>query len=165
MSSLLLKDLIGFLQTLEQTQGELLELFAEKSRALNAFEGEKLGPLSNREGELARRLQIVLGQRNRLLERAKGEGLAVNSLLQLAGAIGTAESGELTARIRRAQDQAVQLRHESWVHWIISHRCYNHYTELLDLIANGGEQAPTYAEQTSPTPATAMRGAILDANV
>ena len=53
----------------------------------------------------------------------------------------------------------LKLQQESWVHWIISHRCYNHYTELLELIAHGGHRAPTYGDRTP----SAAGGALLDA--
>ena len=66
----------------------------------------------------------------------------------------------LRARILRAQQRTAELQRESWIHWIVSHRCYNHYTELLDMIAHGGALAPTYGDKPSTT---TSGGALLDA--
>ncbi|MBI3864991.1 MAG: hypothetical protein HY290_24215 [Planctomycetia bacterium] len=162
----LLHELTQFLTELEQTQQELLTLFAAKRRALNAFQPDELLRLSSREGELAARLKELVGKRNVLLNKARGAGFAVESLLEFTGAIGktVGDSRVLRAieliqgRILASQRRTAALQRESWVHWIISHRCYNHYTELLELIAHGGHPAPTYGKAL----ATAG-GAVLDA--
>lgn len=155
-------ELGRFLTDLEQAQGELRDVFAAKSMALRQFQGDVLVRISEGELELGKRLQVILGRRNRLLEAAAKQGIAAPSLATLAGAIGTEARDPLLKRIHAAEQQSALLRHQSWIHWIISHRCYNHYSELLELIAHGGKKAPTY----SPRQQTAgAGGAVLDASI
>ena len=163
----LLHELARLLTALEETQEHLLALFAAKRQALDAFQSQELVRLSAREGELAARLQEIVKERMSLLVKARDAGFVVESLLDLAGAIGRTVGDArvlravelLQGRILRAQQRTARLQQESWVHWIISHRCYNHFTELLDLIAHGGHPAPTYGDKA----ANATGGALLDA--
>ena len=164
----LLSDLARFLADLEQAQEGLLALFAAKRRALDRFDAEELIRLSQEEEELTARLQALARARLELLNRARGAGFVAESLLELAGAIGRtvgearvlAAIGLLKSRIVGCQARTAKLQQESWIHWIISHRCYNHYTELLELIAHGGHKAPTYGKQGA-----AAGGALLDTAV
>ena len=163
----LLHELSQFLTELEQTQQDLLTLFTAKREALDRRLSEELLRLSIREGELTRSLQELVKERTDLLIKARGAGFAVESLLELAGVIGrtVGDSRVLRAieliekRIVVSQRRTTKLQQESWVHWIISHRCYNHYTELIELIAHGGHRAPTYGDKTP----SAAGGALLDA--
>lgn len=162
----LLHELTQFLSVLEQTQNDLLALFAAKRQALDRFQAEELVRLSAHEGELSRRLHELVKERTNLLNKARGAGFAVESLLEFAGAIGktVGDSRVLRAielikgRILESQRRTSKLQQECWVHWIISHRCYNHYTELLELIAHGGHRAPIYGDTLA-----VMGGAVLDA--
>ena len=163
----LLHELSQFLTELESTQQELLTLFTAKREALDRRLSQELIRLSAQEGELTNRLQELVKERTNLLIKARGAGFAVESLLELAGVIGrtVGDSRVLRAielienRIIQSQLRTTKLQQESWVHWIISHRCYNHYTQLLELIAHGGHQAPTYGDKTP----SASGGALLDA--
>jgi hypothetical protein len=165
----LLHELSQFLTDLERAQENLLALFTAKRKAIDTFQSEELIRLSAREQELAARLQELVKARMVLLNKARDAGFVVESLLQLAGAIGKTVGDArvlraielITLRIMQSQNRTVKLQHESWVHWIIAHRCYNHFTELLELIAHGGHPAPTYGDK-SPT---AAGGALLDAAV
>jgi hypothetical protein len=144
-----------------------LTLFTAKREALDRRLSAELIRLSIREGELTESLQELVKKRTELLIKARGAGFAVESLLELAGVIGrtVGDSRVLRAielienRIIQSQLRTTKLQQESWVHWIISHRCYNHYTELIELIAHGGHRAPTYGEKTP----SSTGGALLDA--
>ena len=163
----LLHELSQFLTELEQTQQNLLTLFTAKREALDRRRSDELLNLSSQERELTGRLQELVKERTKLLNKARDAGFVVASLLELAGVIGrtVGDSRVLRAielieyRIIQSQQRTVTLQQESWVHWIISHRCYNHYTELLELIAHGGHRAPTYGDKTP----SAAGGALLDA--
>ncbi len=164
----LLHELSQFLTDLERTQEDLLTLFTAKRAALDRrLSQELLRSLSAQEGELTGKLQELVKERMKLLIKARDAGFVVESLLELAGVIGrtVGDSRVLRAielienRIIQSQRRTLKLQQESWVHWIISHRCYNHYTQLVELIAHGGHRAPTYGDK-SPS---AAGGALLDA--
>lgn len=162
----LLPELARFVSTLENVQQELLALLAVKRKALDAFNSDELIGLSGQESALAARLQALVSRRAELLEQARQGGFAAATLSELAGAIGKhvadarvrAALEMLQTRIVRSQERTSQLQKECWVHWIISHRCYNHYTDLLEMIAHGGRLAPTYGDSLSAT-----GGSLLDA--
>lgn len=164
----LLRDVSDFLRRLEEAQEGLLAIFTAKRRALDQFQSQELIRLSELEEQSAAGLQALVKQRLELLQRARDAGFVVESLLQLAGAIGktVGEARVLAAirlletRIIACQERTARLQHESWIHWIVSHRCYNHYTELLELIAHGGHRAPTYGQ-----PGQSAGGALLDTAV
>jgi hypothetical protein len=163
----LLHELSQFLTELEHTQQDLLTLFTAKREALDRRLSEELLRLSAQEGVLTNRLQELVKERTKLLIKARDAGFVVESLLELAGVIGrtVGDSRVLRAieliekRIIQSQQRTLRLQQESWVHWIISHRCYNHYTELVELIAHGGHRAPTYGDKMP----SAAGGALLDA--
>jgi hypothetical protein len=163
----LLHDLSQFLTALEEAQENLLTLFTAKRKALDTFQSGELIRLSAREGELAGRLQELVKERMALLLKARDAGFVVESLLELTGAVGRTVGDArvlraielLQGRIMQSQSRTTRLQHESWVHWIISHRCYNHFTELIELIAHGGHPSPTYGDKAS----AATGGALLDA--
>lgn len=163
----LLPELARFVSALEQLQKELLTLLQTKRRAFDEFNAAEMVRLSEQESVLTGRLQALVGKRAELLEKARLGGLEVGSLQELSGAIGKdvgdarvrAAVDQVQMQLRRSQERTAELQRECWVHWIISHRCYNHYTELLELIAHGGHQAPTYGDRNP----TATGGALLDA--
>lgn len=158
----LVTRLTTFLDRLERVQAALVELFAEKRRSLVTARTSELAQLAAREAEAAKALQEVVADRSRLLSDARRSGYRTDSIGGLVPLMGALVPAEWVERLRRAEAVAAQLREESWVHWIISHRCYNHYTELLDLIAHGGETSPTYSRQPDRS---AAGGVLLDASV
>ncbi len=167
MRLMLLHEISQFLTLLAETQQNLLALFEIKRQALDSFQPQELMTLSAREEELGARLQSLVHERSGLLRKARDEGFTVTSLMELSGAIEKTVDDVrvlkaielIRARIVQSQKRTVMLQHESWVHWIIAHRCYNHFTELVDLIAHGGRPAPTYGDK----PTSATGGALLDA--
>lgn len=162
MSIQLLDELRGFLRDLESTQDSLLQLFGRKLSALHNSQADELMQLSTQEAELARQLQILLGRRQRILEQVRQDGYSCETLFAVVDVLGGDDRDQLQSRIRRAEQMSQELRQESWVHWIISNRAYNHYTEILELIAHCGEKSPTYSQQ--PNEGTSG-GAILDTSV
>lgn len=161
MRSTLLNDLEGVLSSLERTQGEIESLLAGKTEALRLMRTDDLQRIAAREQELSQTLRSVLLKRSQVLQQARSAGVPAASLLELAGVIGKEARVPLLERIRQVQDQAGRIRRQNWTHWIIAHRCYSHYTDVLEIIANRGETAPTY---TRGRPDTVVGGVLLDAS-
>ncbi|HUG90773.1 MAG TPA: hypothetical protein VML55_08075 [Planctomycetaceae bacterium] len=152
-----------FLADLEAAQSSLQALLAEKRRALTAADAaelERIGPL---EAERVRELQVLLARRRRILEQAAAAGLSVESLAELVDRLGGGERAALQQQIERLRAGSEAVRRETWIHWTVAHSISSHYSELLELIANCGREAPTYEER--PAASGPGGGAILDASV
>ena len=162
MMDSLLKAVNVFLTHLETVQQELADLMSDKRTALTEIQGDALARISQEENVLVTRLQQLLRERHKILEFAQEHKLPSQSLWHLVKGVAGTDRDELIERIEAAQQMSARLRHESWVHWIISHRSYNHYTELIDLIAHCGHQPPTYHDGKGYSNAG---GAVLDASI
>jgi hypothetical protein len=162
MSAELCQRVKEFLQALEPTQDELIVFFGKKRTALRAAQQVELVRLVDSEAELAKQMQRHLGRRQQILQQARQSGLPSDSILTLVVAIGGDQREQLEQRIQRARTKSEKIRTESWIHWIVTQRALNHFSELLDLIAHCGRQAPTYSQ--GPSEET-TGGAILDASI
>jgi len=164
MPSPSLSELNRVLSIIESLQQQLTDLFATKITLLRDAQGDELHRLAAQEETLVHRLRQALDERRQMLDRARRGGLDVQTLTELAAALGGDPA--LQTRLDQAQLRALHLQQESWVHWIIAHRCYSHYTEVLDLIAHGGEAAPAYTRFANRTSAAnTPGGAVLDASI
>lgn len=161
MSAELLQKIEHYLTTLETVQEDLFAACSETRHALTHPQNESLLQVAERETQTAQRLQILIRQRQQLLEEGRQLGCSADTLHALVHQLPGADLDVLTPRLERASEAAAHLRHESWVHWIIAHRSCNHFTEMLDLIANHGERAATYQDRPAPT----VGGALLDASI
>lgn len=162
MSANFLYAVERFLKSLEGAQTELLAVYSRKRDALRGARANELAEVAQIEEALTKRLQALIDQRAQILQHAQAAGLAGESMLHLVESIGGERQSILTARIERARELASRLRFESWIHWIVAHRAYNHCTEMLDIIAHCGQTSPVY----QPGPNQERTGsAILDASI
>ncbi len=163
MESPLLQLVQQFLDGLEQIQSELLELFEVKRRSLIQGNVEEIHRLNDRERNCATRLQGLLSLRNKILSRVREQEPEIQSLEILAQRFQHLPGWvQVLVRIRASNDTQARIRQASWTHWIISHRCYNHYTEILDLIAHQGHKEPAYSRNPHQT---VTGGTMLDASI
>lgn len=179
MSSIFWDETTQLVGEYEQIQDALERLLEAKTAAMGAGRPELLFELSQQEALVAQRLQNFAAVRRNLLERARRQKLSFGSLKELvesmdggrkdAGAIGTgvigsAERAAVLERINVAQARAARLRRQTWTHWIVTQQSLQHCGEMLEIIAHGGQRAPTYTSSLS-TPTTGKGGALLNANV
>jgi hypothetical protein len=156
----LLAELERFAATLIDAQEALLRILRRKRIALAAADLETISALQPQEAEAARQLQTLVSWRARILQSARDAGQSCETLTELAHALLGPSAGRLTDMLKSAQRLAADVRQESWVQWVITNRCCNFYSEVLELIAQGGKKPPTYYEQAW----THHGGAVLDAN-
>jgi len=157
----LLGKLIGILNDLEPIQKQLLNLYQEKAKALKQVDVALIEQFGIVEEGLTRDLQFVLLRRQQLLQTAAQQGLPAGSMKELLSGMGVAESEPVFQRIFAAQQRSQKLRHESWVQWIVSQRSYQHYSQILELIAHAGKKVPTYSRGQNESN---TGGAIFDAS-
>lgn len=159
----LLGQLTGILNDLEPLQNQLLELYQQKSQALKQVDPVRIEQLAVIEEQLTNDLQFILLRRQQLLQTAEQQGLPSGSLQELLPGLGAgiAISEPIAERIEIVQERSQKLRHESWVQWIVSQRSYQHYSQILELIAHAGQKVPTYSQGQNES---GSGGAIFDAS-
>ena len=144
------QEIAGLLSMLSETQGDLLNLLAEKRDLLLASDSEGLATIAEREEEIAARLGACHDRRGELLEKAAEEGLPSDSIRSLAAALPQQESDpSLTPRIEDARLQARLLQHQSLTNWVLVQRTILHLSQILEIIATGGRPQPTYGKGSS----------------
>jgi hypothetical protein len=162
MSDALVADVRGYLRSFEATQEELGELYRLKRTALIEARAGDLMRITESETKLAFDLKDQLGRRRQILQQSKSAGLPDDSIRALVAALHPEIRAELEPQIERAHATASQVRRESWIHFIIAQRSLHHFNELTDLIAHGGQKAPTYSRSRGQEATSG--GAILDAS-
>ena len=158
MSTAWESDLAGLLDRLSVAQRELLALLATKRDFILRRDHAGLAGLAVREEELAGALRGCLDDRQRLLAKAEAAGLPNDSLLDLAGSFPGQSPERLTAPLSEARRRSQLIRHESLAQWVVFQRSVLHLSQLLEIIATGGRQQPTYGNGRVPE----YGGALLD---
>ena len=151
-------DIAGLLEELSATQGELLSLLTEKRTLLASGDHAGLQSLVPREEQLVARLQACHQRRGELLAQAADEGLPADSIRSLTRALPSSESDGLSAAVKDARQKARILQHQSLTNWVITQRTLLHLSQMIEIIATGGQLRPTYGDG----PAQAPSGALVD---
>lgn len=162
MAAQLLNDIRRFLRALDGTQERLADVLTEKRTALVEAQADRLEALSQSEQKLVHEMQAHLRRRAGLLQRARENRLPAGSIRELAAGLRGPDGERLRAQLQQVRERAAELRRETWVHWIVSHRTYQHYGRMLDLIAHRGQAAPTYGGESNRD---SSGGALLDASI
>jgi len=151
-------ELARLLTDLSAVQEESLEILTKKRELLVAADTEGLSEIGQREEKLVERLQGCLEHRQRLLGRAADEGLPSDSIRSLAAVLPDGEKGPLAGRVDQARRHARLLEHHSLTNWVLVQRTLIHLSQVLEIIATGGQSKPTY-EKGKSVDAT---GALVD---
>ena len=151
-------SLSRFLDDLSTVQTDLLKLLEEKRRLLVAKDREGLHALQAEETRLADRLTTCQQQRQGLLAAAADSGLPSRDLATLADALPAEKRAKLQPRVQSARHQGRLLQHHSLTNWVLVQRTLLHLSQMVEIIATGGQKPPTY--QKSGT--SAAGGALVD---
>ena len=139
-------QLAGLLTELSATQGELLDVLAQKRKFMMAADSSGMQSLEPREREILERLQACQQRRGELLERAKSEGLPSDSIRALATALPAPGRQELAKQVNDAANRSRLLQHQSLTNWVLVQRTLLHLSQLLEILATGGRLRPTYGK-------------------
>lgn len=153
-------DLVGFLTQLSAVQDESLAILTKKRQLLVAADTQGLADLGTQEQKLIEKLQECLQRREALLKRAAEEGLPSDSIRSLAAALPGTSSETLAGQTREATRRARLLEHHSLTNWVLVQRTLIHLSQMLEIIATGGQMQPTYGKE-----AVAAGGALVDREV
>ena len=148
-------DVSSYLQELCFILDGFLDVLRVKLRNENPTETESPDPS---EQALLARLETNQQQRQELLTAAGRVGLP-NDSLQSAVAALPDENGRnrLNALLLQTVARRQQLHHASVVNWVLTQRSLVHVDQLLEILATGEPQPPTYGKGDG-----APRGGLLD---
>lgn len=151
-------------QVIEQiraVQRAFIAILAQQRSALRAGDSRKLEAILKAETECLDLLQAAAAEREALLRHPFAVAGRFRSLRQLIEAV-QPPGWEARLLVADEIDRASrEIQQQSWAIWVLAHRAHHHYSEVLELIARGGEQAVTYGDRSEPAPRS--RAAMLDA--
>lgn len=150
-------DLVELLEELSSTQSELLQLLAAKRKCMVKSDLEGMQSLEERQVRLCERLELCQQRRSELLLSARGQGVAAETLSQLALRLEGSPNASLGKQTRQAASRMRLLQHESLTNWVLAQRTLLHLSQLVEIVATGGQLQPTYGKQGS-----GARGALVD---
>ena len=146
----------GLLAELSAVQTDLLAMLAKKRELLVASDRAGLATLEPEETALTERLAACQHRREALLAEAQDAGLPKSNLRQLASSL--TGHARLKPALREAQQRARLLQHQSLANWVLVQRPLLHLSQMVEIVATGGQKAPTY-EKKGPS---AAGGSLLD---
>ena len=151
-------DLAELLSDLSNVQTDLLKVLSQKRQHMAVCDVEAMESLQPREQELCDRLQACHTRRAELLELAGNQGLPSDSIVKLASALPNCKKGKLDKQVKEASSQMRLLQHHSLTNWVVAQRTLLHVSQMLEIIASGGQLNPTYGNDEP----VHSRGALVD---
>jgi len=137
-------ELAAYLTDLSSVQDELLATLADKRTALLAADSVRLAAVNAREAQLAERLQDCHAERQAMLARAACEGETADSIRMLASSLPAPGRLRIAPQIDAAEHRTRLLQQECLANWVVVQRTLLHLSQMLEIIATGGRQRPTY---------------------
>jgi flagellar biosynthesis/type III secretory pathway chaperone len=136
----------ALLAELAEVQTALLSTLSEKRKHIAARDQPALAAMAGREQELAARLQACHERRQSLLARANSEGLPADSIQSLSATFPAASRERMQASIEETRRRTKLLQHQSLANWVLVQRSLLHLSQLIEIIATGGQKKPTYGK-------------------
>ncbi len=146
------EPLTKLLADLSETQTELLDVLGRKRDLLAGGDRDGLAAIQPEEQRLSERLAECQQRRQGMLEAAGERGTPQPDLRSLANAMPDAARKSLRPKLREAQSRARLLQHQSLTNWVLVQRTLLHLSQMIEIVATGGEKPPTY-EKSGPSPA------------
>lgn len=151
-------ELTELLDDLLETQQEMLKLLDSKRKAMTKRDLDEIQKLQPQEEELCQRLLDCQQRRSDMLEVAQKAQIPVSNLSKLSQSVLPQTQQGIPNKVKEANNRSIQLKHQSLTNWIIAQRNLLHVSQLLEIIANGGNKAPTYGGSGESAP----NGFVLD---
>ncbi|HEX4414019.1 MAG TPA: flagellar protein FlgN [Lacipirellulaceae bacterium] len=146
MSDIWEGEIGGLLAELAEVQTALLSTLSEKRKLLAARDQTALSAMAGQEQELLQRLQACQEKRQLLLGRANAEGLPADSIQSLSAALPADSRERMQASIDETKNRTKLLQHQSLTNWVLVQRSLLHLSQLIEIIATGGQMKPTYGK-------------------
>ncbi len=137
-------DIASLLRNLANVQRDLLEVLRDKRSALAGGKLDEINAVAIREAELVPRLQACQEQRQALLSRAGADGLPSDSIRALTAALPTTSRIRMQPDLDESQNRSRFLQSECLTNWVLVQQMLLHLSQLIEIIATGGQSKPTY---------------------
>jgi len=154
-------DLTALLDELSNVQTELLDVLAAKRESMASNDLQQMVELHPRAEALCDRLRSCHQRREQLLVAANQQGLLAENLGGIASTLATKQRGKVTKQMTAASARMRLLQHQSLANWVLAQRTILHLSQLLEIIATGGQLQPTYSRDEPFD----SRGALVDKEV
>ncbi len=156
-----LKDLLtNYLVDLDVAQANVSAFLNQQQIRLSQLNSANPFDNSPQDALALEELQALVTRREELLNLARSQGLKVTTLQELANQLEDSQ-GPLVNTSRLMKRRIESMHYASLSHWISCQKASLHYSQLVQLIANGGRK--------SLMPGSGSRvvqgGVILDASV
>lgn len=139
-------ELAELLDRLATTQQDLLGLLSQKHDLLIQRDHHALAALAPREERLCTELQACHELRQQLLDQAADAGLPADSIQSLTAALPEEAAQSLQQPIDESKQRSQLLQHQSISQWVVVQRTVLHLSQMLEIIATGGQLQPTYGK-------------------
>jgi flagellar FlgN protein len=137
-------DIALLLGSLSDVQRDLLTVLSEKRRVLATGDIQGIDAVAAREAALIPRLQACQDRRQELLARAADDGLPSDSIQSLAAALAPPSRSRVQPDIKQAEYRSRFLQSECLTNWVLVQQMLLHLSQLIEIIATGGQRKPTY---------------------
>ena len=154
-------DLTALLDELSNVQTELLDVLAAKRESMASNDMQQMLELHPRAEALCDRLRSCHLRREQLIDGAKQQGLPAENLQSIASTLAKAPRGKVARQMTTASARMRLLQHQSLANWVLAQRTILHLSQLLEIIATGGQLQPTYSRDEPSD----SRGALVDKEV
>jgi hypothetical protein len=149
---------------IDDTQDRLAAIYRDKRAAIRQADGPTIDRLTRTEESLVADLQVHLRQRERILDQARQSGLPSDSLVAVVQTFETPFRERLLGQLEATRRMADANRRESWIVWIVCKQSLRFFSDVIELIANGGRRAPIYLARPGGVAELSPGGALLDAH-
>jgi len=151
-------QLAELLSELSAAQDDLLDVLTEKRRWMVAADAGQMADLEQREQKVIAALQACEQKRSGLLEQAAAQGLPADSIRSLTTSLPGGKADNLDKQVKAASHRARLLQHHSLTNWVLAQQTLLHLSQMLEIIATGGRERPTYSKRESG----AATGSLVD---
>ena len=142
-------QLAAFLEELTSVQDELLDVLTAKRDRIAENDLEGAASLQPNTEQLCDRLEACHTRRAELLAESANDGYQPATLGDLAASIDSRKTGILSKQVNAVSTRTRLLQHHSLTNWVLAQRSILHLSQLLEIIATGGQLQPTYGSDTN----------------
>ncbi len=155
------QDILDFLKNLSVVQEKTLAVLQEKQALLVHPDKNALATLAAKESEVLEVLQNVLRRREELLARAAEQGLPSDSIEVLCDKL-FANRIEVRRILDLTKRRIQEIRFLAGTNWTMTQKSLVHISQILELIATGGQGKNTYNAPNAPNGGKSTGGGFVD---